>query len=503
MTPPARSFTHPRADTIAAGLAALLALVGAGGPRSAGADDGPGPTVLEAPPNVEGLRVADVDGDGILDVLTVAGREIRAFPGRKDGRVAAAPAYVFTLPPDATFAWPAPRRAGSDEPPALLALGAKQILRLRAGFPPVVEEGVASAVPWADPARAVLTEFVRGKGLVLPSASGFHWIPDLVAARRTAFDLDLPPIRKVTAPGPFLEDVALLSSSWPSPTLVDAGPLGGPAVLAVGAQAIHAFVRRGERIDHVAWPTAFLPRGGEHRAMLVDLDADGVPDLCHEATTNDSGTYAFFRVPPPAALPPDATSAGARAGGDLRPVRGTIRLKGFQFPPDYVDLDADGRPDFVVTTIDIDGGNVMRAVMKGRVVAKTRAWRNRGGSGDFFVPAPDAEVDSEIGVRILFTFSGSIEVKRSFTILATADVDGDRRKDLVIRSGPETLSVYAGTADGVWAREPRSVRIPAVGSSPDVEGYVGDLTGDGKDDLVLLYRAPPGGADRTVVLPMR
>jgi hypothetical protein len=54
----------------------------------------------------------------------------------------------------------------------------------------------------------------------------------------------------------------------------------------------------------------------------------------------------------------------------------------------------------------------------------------------------------------------------------------------------------------VWAKEPRSVRIPAVGASPDVEGYVGDLTGDGKDDVVLLYRAPPGGTDRTVVLPM-
>ncbi len=503
MTPRTLRSTRTRARTMATGLAAVLALVGAGSPRTARAGDGPGPTVLDAPPTVEGLRLADVDGDGILDVLTVGGREIRAFPGRKDGRVAAAPAYAFTLPPDATFAWPAPRRAGSDEPPALLALGAKQILRLRAGFPPVVEEGVTSAVPWADPAHAVLTEFVRGKALVLPTAAGFRWIPDLVAARRTVFDLDLPPVRKVTPPGPFLEDVALLSSSWPSPTLVGAGPLGGPAVFAVGAQAIHAFTRLGERIDHVAWPTAFLPRRGEHRDMLVDLDADGIPDLCHEATTNDSGTYAFFRVPTPAALPPGATPAGARSGGDLRPVRGTIRLKGFQFPPDYVDLDADGLQDFVVTTIDIDGGNVMRAVMKGRVVAKTRAWRNRGGTGDFFLPSPDAEVDSEIGVRILFTFSGSIEVKRSFTILATADVDGDRRKDLVIRSGPETLSVYAGVTDGVWAKEPRTVRIPAVGSSPDVEGYVGDLTGDGKDDLVLLYRAPPGGADRTVVLPMR
>ncbi len=477
-------------------------LCGSGAARAG--DDAPasGPVTLETAPVLEGLRIADADGDGLLDVLTVAGRELRVYPGRKDGRIAPAARDTFTLPPDATFAWPAPRRPGADGSPVMLALGAKQILRLRPGVPPTVEEGVDGAMPWADPEHAVLTDFVRGKTLLLPTAGGFRWIPDLLADRRTFFDLDLPPVRKVTAPGPFLEDVALLSSSWPAPTLVGKSPLGGPSVFAMGAQAIHAFTRLGQKIDHVAWSTAFLPRGGEQRDMLVDLDADGVPDLCHEQTTNDSGTYVFFHVPTPAALPPDATPAGVRPGGDLRPVRGTIRLKGFQFPPDYVDLDADGLPDFVVTTIDIDGGNVMRAVMKGRVIAKTRAWRNRGGSGDFFPPTPDAEVDSEIGVRILFTFSGSIEVKRSFTILATADVDGDRRKDLLIRSGPETLSVYAGTAEGVWAKEPRSVRIPAVGASPDVEGYVGDLTGDGKDDVVLLYRAPPGGTDRTVVLPM-
>ena len=119
------------------------------------------------------------------------------------------------------------------------------------------------------------------------------------------------------------------------------------------------------------------------------------------------------------------------------------------------------------------------------------------------MPAFDAIQESDIGVQILFTFSGSIEVKRSFTILTTADLDGDGRKDLVIRTGPETLSVYRGTAEGVWATKATTIAIPAMGRSPDIEGYASDLDGDGRDDVVLLYRAPPGGVDRTVVVMSR
>ena len=111
------------------------------------------------------------------------------------------------------------------------------------------------------------------------------------------------------------------------------------------------------------------------------------------------------------------------------------------------------------------------------------------------------KIESDIRVRILFTFSGSIDVQRSYTILATADLDGDGRKDLVIRTAPDTLSVHRGTASGVWEKEPTPVRIPTMGKSPDVEAYAADLTGDGKDDLVLLYKAPPGGSD--VVLFLR
>jgi hypothetical protein len=360
-------------------------------------------------------------------------------------------------------------------------------------------------VPWTDARRAHVTDFVRGTALFLPTATGLRWIPDWIGARGTGYDVPLAPRRKVTPAGPFLEDRTTVSFAWPSPFALTSwdGAGGKPAAFFVGTDGVHAFVPEGSGLRDLVYPTEFLPPTTgtqERRRVLVDLEGDGVPDLVQETTTNNSGEYAFFRTPAPKVPPP---AAGPLVAGDLRPARGLVRLTGFQLPAEYVDLDGDGRTDFVVTTIEIDGSNVMRAVTKKVVTARTRAFLNRSKGkpeDDFFLAKPDVERSSEIGVRLLFTFSGSIEVQRSFTILAGADLDGDRRKDLVIRTAPDALTVWPSTADGVWAGTPRTIAVPAVGSSPDVEGYVGDLSGDGRDDLVLVYRAPPGGTDRTVVV---
>ena len=469
-------------------------------PREATADV-PAPVELNGFSEVQGLRFADADEDGIQDLMLVMGREVRVWRGVKGGPIRTAPTWIFTLPGDATYAWPGRTLEGSNgaKAPTLLALGRGGALRLRPGLPPVVEEGLRVALRWADPARGVLTDFVRGTNLLLPYEFGWQWVPDWIGARARAFDLAVPPKRKVASPGAFLEEGAVVTWEWPAPTLVPSwAPTGGPAAFVLGDDGLHAFSPKGDdAVQEAFWPTTFLPPVGDGRVVLADLDGDGTPDVCHEATTNDSGTYTFFRTPPPAALGMRARGGRVPApAGDLRPARGKVKLSGFQFPPDYADLDGDGRRDMAITTIDIDASNIRRAIMQGRVVAKTRAFLNRSkaGAGEFF-GAPDAEVDSDILVKLRFTYSGSIEVKRSFTILPTADLDGDGKKDLVIRTSPDTLAVRRGIGAGVWSEEPRTVAIPPMGKSPDLEAYAADLTGDGKDDLVLLYRAPPGGSD--------
>jgi hypothetical protein len=453
-------------------VATVAALVVLAGVAKAGAP--PPPVTVDGFPGVGNLRFADVDGDGVRELLLSSGREVRVFRGTRDGGVAAAAAWTQTFE-SASLVWP----AGSLEKPD--------------GAPRWKTAGAPGGVPSSG---LILAEWVRGEHEFEPDSGGYEW-------RQGAEAISLGGMlrRKVIPAGPFLADKTVQQTEWPDPYLVPAwsGDGGKPAALFLGDASIRAFTRGGRE---VSWATDFLPPVRDGRALLVDLDADGAPDLAHEQATNDSGTYTFFRVAPPTA----ESLAGAKPGAtvsapDLRPARGQIRLSGYQIPSDYVDLDGDGRKDLVVTTIDIDAKNVAAAVMKGRVTARTRAFLNRSASGEtFFQGVPDAEVESSILVKVQFTYSGSIDVKRSYTILATGDLDGDGRKDLVIRSGPETLSVRRGVAKGVWSTEPYEVAIPPIGDSPDVEGHAADLTGDGRDDLVLLYRAGPGGADRTVVV---
>ncbi len=487
-------------------VAGAALLLGAYPPAARGNGPPPAPVTLDGPADVRGLKIDDVDGDGVKDLLLLAGREVRGWKGVKGSLPAAAPTWVWKVPDAATFV--SPGRAygeGAAKTPSLLALGRAEAFRLLPGKPPIVEEGIPVDVPWTDARRANLSDFVRGSSIFLPTPGGFRWLSDWTADRTKGFDVPLPPIRKVTPAGPFLEDSAVVSFAWPTPTLVAKDPaLGGrDSVFFVGSDGVHAFVPDGERLVDLLWSTDFLappPPSGERRRVIVDLDADGLPDFVQETTTNLTGEYVFFRTPKP--RDPVPAGKGPVVAGDLKPARGLVRTTGFQLPRDYVDLDGDGRLDFVLTTIEIDATNVMAAVMKGKCVARTRAWldRAKGPDDDFFSPKPDVERQSEIGIRIRYSYSGQIETGRSYTILSTADLDGDGRKDLVIRTGPDELTIWPSTKDGIWAGEPRKVAIPAIGQSPDIEGYVGDLTGDGRDDLILLYRAPPGEADRTVVL---
>lgn len=474
------------------GRAALLLLGGLllGGPtpRVAAAE---APS-LDVPPKVDGLRLEDVDGDGRTDLLTVAGRQVRVWLAPPGGLPAAAPTWTVDLPDDASFV-----DVSRTHRPALLVLGAAQAARLpldQGRTPPPVPIAGTAGLGWRDPTKAALALLHPGAPgdprAVLPTATGWR----LVGAAGLDAARALPaPYREVVPGGPFLEDTGTVREVLPA-VLPERGD--ADRVWALAGESLTCLAGRGA----APYDVSFLPPATRRR--LVDLDADGTPDLATGEGDNRGVRYAFFRVPPPVPATGPEAPTPLVAGGDLRPPAAFLRLAGYPLEPDLVDLDRDGRLDLVSTTIAVDGPNFLRALTSGKVTATTLAFLQRAKAEGvpMFPSQPDAVVVSDIGVKVRFGFAGTIEVTRSFTIVATADLDADGRRDLVIRTGPSTLLVRRGTAAGVWEKEPRSVTIPALAAGEELEAYAADLDGRPGDELALLYRAPEGTPDRLVLL---
>lgn len=443
---------------------------------------------LEGPPRVDGLRLADANGDGVGDVLLLHERELWYFPGVAQGFPAAKATRRFPLPPDVGYV--AIGNAQSPGGPGLLVLGPEGLRHVNLEDERMEALDAGPGLPaWTDARGAAFVDAVREDGtLLLPTSDGFRLIrtgaEDL---QRT--DLAVAPSRALEPAGPFLEDTwrVVVGHRWPVFVAAadDAGEAGVETVWALAGDGVLAF--RGDARH--ARDLLRVPPGGQRR--LLALDQENPPVLYHVEATNRFGVYGFYR------LPTLETGADAPDAWDLGAPTTRLRLEGSQIQPTHVDLDDDGRRDFVVTVIPIDARNTARAI-QGKVTAYTMAYLNRG--DDLYAASPDASVASDVGVAIRFSQAGTIDVRRSFTILPDADVNGDGRKDLVIREDAETLVIHPGARSGVWEKEPLRLAIPPMDGSPNVEGYRGDLDGEAGDEIVLLYRAPFEGEDRVRIL---
>lgn len=479
----------------------LTALVFLPAARAHAADE---PLRLETPPKIDALKLVDVDGDGRPDAVTLSSRIVCVWTSGAIALPAATPRWRMDLPADVSFIDVA--RMGR---PALVCLGVANTVRigLANGEQTVVGE---SGLGWRDSNRAVFASLHPGPwarpGHVALQPQGWVFRPS--EKRQVELDRRLPAAGQVTPPGAFLEDVGTCMQAFPRLVgQADERAMDFPmwAITEWGLthySETESPVAPGPRLipelEAGATDLSFLPSSGDRR--LENLGAEA-PALIHRDGDNREGRYAFFRQPRPRTLS-NGTVVWQVEGVDLRPPAAYLKLAGFNLPPDYVDVDGDGLVDFVVTTMALDGPNIFRAVATGKVTATTLAFLQRKHAPDvaMFPTQPDATVVSEIGVRIRFAHTGTIDVKQSFTILATGDVDGDGRKDLVIRSGPSTLLVRKGTAAGVWAKDATSVAMPPVGRGEECEAYAANLDGQAGDEILLLYRGLESAPDRLYVL---
>ena len=151
-----------------------------------------------------------------------------------------------------------------------------------------------------------------------------------------------------------------------------------------------------------------------------------------------------------------------------------ISTDGFQFDNERQDMSGDGNQEFVVTSVDISIGAVIRALIARSVSVDVSIYKMNKGE---FPSKPSAR--KTISARFDFG-SGDLYIPA----VLGADVTGDGRKDLLVQKGEGTLLVYPGQpGEKMFAR--KAIKLSLDLPDSRAEFLVHDLDNDGRDELIL------------------
>lgn len=173
-----------------------------------------------------------------------------------------------------------------------------------------------------------------------------------------------------------------------------------------------------------------------YTGRAVDLNGDGKPDL---ATHEYQGITKI--------------SLGL-GGGDFAPAS-NYSTPGDVIVPDFGDLNGDGRPEMIINSVT---GSFLDI------------WMNNG-SGSF-------------------SFANSVSHPHG-GLLAVADLNGDGKGDLISARPTNNFSVRLGNGAGGFG--PATTYFPDTGSFFMEGAYPGDFNGDGKLDVAVNLVSRPGG----------
>ena len=154
----------------------------------------------------------------------------------------------------------------------------------------------------------------------------------------------------------------------------------------------------------------------------------------------------------------------------------TIRTDGFQFDNERLDISGDGNQEFLVTSVDISIGAVIRALITRSVSVDVSIYKMINGK---FPAKPSTR--KTISARFDFG-SGDLFIPA----VLGADVTGDGQKDLLVQKGDGTLLVYPGQ-QGQTMFAKKAIKLSLALPDSRTGFMVHDLDHDGRDELLLTH----------------
>jgi hypothetical protein len=186
--------------------------------------------------------------------------------------------------------------------------------------------------------------------------------------------------------------------------------------------------------SHARWLAFLTPeeqaaRDVEMTVDVVDLDDDGIADLSANKVggglTNIRSETRLYR--------------GRRGGGfEDRPAQ-TFKEGGFATLISYVDVDGDGRTEMLHPFVEVTVIGMSKMLISQKLGIDLRV-RRRGAGTPF---SSDVAQTLEMTFGLDYTTGGAL---RGAAPLFGHDFDGDGRRDVILTTGAEQLSMYRGRA---------------------------------------------------------